>query len=130
MDDDRSLFNADVRGTDRLGIFEARLRSSPVAVPSADPEHHLCHAMLQAGLVDGEIQFWHGATPTLRFRSAHGAAKYRTSLANDFPQRVKRRDGTNIKREAGQVARDRDFVVAGYLTTTQEMLNTERAGDL
>ena len=71
------FYDADIFQTDRRdGTFEARLRGSALSVPGRDPEHDLCDAMLRAGFLDGEIQFWRGTIPTLRIRSVHQAAQY------------------------------------------------------
>lgn len=67
------------------GMFEARLRESAVIVASGDPEHDLCHAMVKAGLPNGEIQFWRGATPSISFRSVRRAGGFRIGLGERFP---------------------------------------------
>lgn len=94
--------NGTFRATLR-GHFEIQTRWTP------DPEHDLCFAMVRAGLPDGEIQFWRGTTPALRFKSVHKAARYRVALGNGFPRRVKRRSGENPFGEVGQVAQDGQF---------------------
>jgi hypothetical protein len=85
-------YDADIReAAERDGTFEACLRDSQIAIISRDPEHDLCFAMVKAGLPDGEIQFWRGATPSLRYRSVHRTAGYRIGLGEDFPYRRAKR---------------------------------------
>src|SRR5580765_1078678 len=79
-------WNADIEQTEaRDGTFLAVLRQGLLEVVSRDPEHDLCHAMVQAGLADGPIQFYRVAIPTLMFRSVRRAAGKRIELGEKFP---------------------------------------------
>lgn len=86
-----ATYHAEIRAIDHRGTHEAVLRNHGIAVRSPDPEHDLCFAMVMAGLRDGAIQFCRGATPTLRFRSVHRAARCRAELGDRFPYRLVRR---------------------------------------
>src|ERR1043165_7397946 len=59
-------WNASIEETEeRNGAFRATLHEVPLAVVSRDPEHDLCHAMVEAGLGDGpnSILAWECAKP-------------------------------------------------------------------
>ena len=83
-------------------IYHAHIREHPkrdgrfvtsmagLVVVSSDPEHDLCHAMTQAGLPDGPIQFWRDWQRTLWHPSVHRMGRQRITLGESFPKRFKR----------------------------------------
>lgn len=90
-----TAWNASIEETkERDGTFRATLHEQPIEIVSRDPEHDLCHAIVNAGLADGPIQFWSGATPSLRYRSVHTTAAKRIELGEKFPykRRPRRED--------------------------------------
>lgn len=110
-------YDADIAEAEaRNGAFVAELRDAGVIVVTRDPEHDLCHAMVRAGLADGPIQFWRGATPSLRFKSVHRAAGLRIELGEHYPhQRVKRRTAQDFENSRRGGRQDGDSKVARYL---------------
>jgi hypothetical protein len=92
--------NASIEETqERNGTFRATLHETPLEIVSRDPEHDLCHAMVEAGLADGPIQFWRRETPSLIYRSVHRTASKRVELGEKFPcKRVPRRNLSETER--------------------------------
>jgi hypothetical protein len=92
------MYNADITETPkRDGTFVAVLRQDALSVTSRDPEHDLCATMVDAGMPDGPIQFWRRETPSLHFKSTHTAARYRITLGDQYPRRVKRGSVENLQ---------------------------------
>jgi len=68
-------YYASIRETEsRRGTFVAE--GHGLSIRSRDPEHAFCRALVEAGISDGPIQFYHDGTPSLSFRSIHKAAKW------------------------------------------------------
>jgi hypothetical protein len=75
------------------GRYRAYCRETGTELTSVNAEHDLCHALTVAGWPDGPVRFWRGATPSLSHPSIHRLGRSRIALGEQFPQRIKRRNG-------------------------------------
>ena len=88
----KRTYDADIVETaSRDGTFVTTLHGPPITASEPDPEYSLCHAIAEAGLPDGAIQFWRGTTRSLFYRSAYRAAGHRIGMGGDYPYRLAKR---------------------------------------
>jgi hypothetical protein len=87
------------------GRFFARCRETLTEIISTNAEYDIAHALTVAGFSDGRVQFWRGSTPSLSHPSIHRMGRYRITLGEEFPARVKRKASPEIAtdRPAGSV---------------------------
>jgi hypothetical protein len=87
-----------IEAPERNGTFIASCPGFQII--SVDPEHDLCHAMAEAGVPDGPIQFYRDGMPTLSHPSVHRWGARQISMGKSYPWQTPKRQRMSAEARA------------------------------